>query len=69
MLEAAYVALSQSCKDFLPLLDHIKELAHVVKLPVNDVTKMHIKIHEDNVDALNNDYQFQTLCNQISLIL
>lgn len=51
-MEAEYVALSQSCKDLFPLLDQIKELAHAVNLPVDDITKMHVKIHEDNVGAL-----------------
>eukprot|EP00956_Cyclotella_meneghiniana_P006910 scaffold9329_cov23-Cyclotella_meneghiniana.AAC.1 len=51
-MEAEYVALSQSCKDLFPLLDQIMELASAVNLPVDKMSKMHVKIHEDNVCAL-----------------
>eukprot|EP00956_Cyclotella_meneghiniana_P016664 scaffold26464_cov80-Cyclotella_meneghiniana.AAC.2 len=51
-MEAEYVALSQSCKDLFPLLDQIMELANAVHLSVDEMSKMHIKIHEDNVGAL-----------------
>jgi hypothetical protein len=51
-MEAEYVSLSSACKELLPLLDQIRELASAVGLPINKTTNMHVKIHEDNVGAL-----------------
>jgi hypothetical protein len=51
-MEAEYVALSTSCKDLFPIVSMVQELAGSVGLQVNDIAKMHIKIHEDNVGAL-----------------
>jgi hypothetical protein len=51
-MEAEYVALSTSCKDLFPIVSVVQELAGSVGLRVNDVAKMHIRIHEDNVGAL-----------------
>jgi hypothetical protein len=51
-MEAEYVALSTSCRDLFPLIDITKELCETIKVDMNTDTKMHIKIHEDNVGAL-----------------
>ena len=51
-MEAEYVALSTACKDLFPIVAMVKELASAVGIQVEDVAKMHIKIHEDNVGAL-----------------
>ena len=56
-MEAEYVALSTACKDLLPLIHTIRKLCTtVLGLPkdfFNSKMHMHIKIHEDNVGAIN----------------
>ena len=51
-MEAEYVALSQSCKDLFPIMDIVKELGQFFDLPVADKSCFHVRIHEDNVEAL-----------------
>ena len=51
-MEAEYCALSLSCKDLFPVIDQLKELAAAVGLPLDEATKLHTTIHEDNVGAL-----------------
>ena len=51
-MEAEYIACSTACRDLLPLMDLVKEVAGAVDLPVNEVTDLHSTIWEDNVGAL-----------------
>jgi hypothetical protein len=51
-MEAEYVALNASCKDLIPIIRIVKGLAKVVGLPMNEVSKMHVSVHEDNAGAL-----------------
>ena len=54
-MEAEYIALSTSCRDLFPLIDITKEICAKFDLDecnFNENTKLHIKIHEDNVGAL-----------------
>ncbi|KAL7478975.1 hypothetical protein ACHAW6_005971, partial [Cyclotella cf. meneghiniana] len=51
-MEAEYIALSQSCKDFIPIMDLVGELSKALNLSPDKVGHMHVKIHEDNVSAL-----------------
>ena len=51
-MEAEYVALSTACRDLFPVVELIRELCIVSGLDANFKSKIHIKIHEDNVGAL-----------------
>ena len=51
-MEAENVALSTSCKDLFPIINITKELCTILGVHLNDITNMHIKIHEDNAGAL-----------------
>ena len=51
-MEAEYVALSTACRDLFPLIDITEELSTALNITAKSGTKMHIKIHEDNVGAL-----------------
>jgi hypothetical protein len=51
-MEAEYVAFSTACKDLIPVVGIIRELSAAVGLPDDFVSRLHIKIHEDNVGAL-----------------
>jgi hypothetical protein len=49
-MEAEYVALSTACKDLIPVVGIIRDLS--AGLDNTFSSKLHIKIHEDNVGAL-----------------
>ena len=50
--EAEYIALSQSMREVLPLMELMKE-AKAMKVPVNLVTpKVHCRVFEDNSGAI-----------------
>eukprot|EP00978_Attheya_sp_CCMP212_P044375 scaffold308379_cov37-Attheya_sp.AAC.3 len=51
-MEAKYVALNVSCKELILIIQIVKGLAKVVDLPMNEVNKMHVSVHEDNAGAL-----------------
>jgi hypothetical protein len=51
-MEAEYVAISTACRDLFPVVDMIKELSAAVGLGNDFSSKIHVKIHEDNVGAL-----------------
>eukprot|EP00804_Cyclotella_cryptica_P012755 CCRYP_019204-RA/>CCRYP_019204-RA protein AED:0.46 eAED:0.45 QI:0/0/0/1/0/0/2/0/115 len=51
-MEAEYVALSTACKDLLPLVAVIRELSAAVGLDASFASRIHCKVHEDNVGAL-----------------
>jgi hypothetical protein len=49
---AEYVSLSTACKDLFPVMALVKELGHSVGFTDDFVSKIHVRIHEDNVGAL-----------------
>ncbi len=51
-MESEYVAMISACKDIFPIMDLVKEIVPVFDLPVNDKSRFHVRIHEDNVGAL-----------------
>jgi hypothetical protein len=54
-MEAEYVALSTSCHDLFPLIDITNKICakfDIGDCRFNSAAQLHIKIHEDNVDAL-----------------
>ncbi|KAL7536309.1 hypothetical protein ACHAWF_005428, partial [Thalassiosira exigua] len=51
-MEAEYVALSTACRDLFPIMDLVKEIGQHFKLPVQDKSRFHVRVHEDNVGAL-----------------
>jgi hypothetical protein len=51
-MEAECITLSTACKDLFPIVDMVCVLASSVGLSVEAIYNMHIKVHEDNVDAL-----------------
>ena len=51
-MEAEINALAHCCKELFPIMDLVKELGAVVGLPTEDLTSMHVSIHEDNAGAL-----------------
>jgi hypothetical protein len=51
-MEAEYVALSTACKDLFPLVAVIRELSAAVGLDASFASRIHCKVHEDNVGAL-----------------
>ena len=51
-MEAEINALAHSCKELFPIIDLVSELGKVVGLPAEDLTTMHVSIHEDNAGAL-----------------
>ncbi len=54
-MEAEYVALSTSCRDLFPLIDITNEICEHFDMDGNifdNATRLHIKIHEDNIGAL-----------------
>jgi hypothetical protein len=51
-MEAEYVALSTSCRDFFPLIDATREISEAFSIELLDTTQMHVKIHKDNIGAL-----------------
>ncbi|KAL7554972.1 hypothetical protein ACHAWF_018568 [Thalassiosira exigua] len=51
-MEAEYVALSTACRDLFPIMDLVKEIGQHFGLPVQDKSRFHVRVHEDNVGAL-----------------
>jgi hypothetical protein len=51
-MESEYVSLSTACKDLIPIVGIIRELSQAVGLSHDFNSRLHIKIHEDNVGAL-----------------
>ena len=51
-MEAEYIACSTACRDLLPLMDLVREVATAVDLPIDEVTDLHSTIWEDNIGAL-----------------
>ena len=51
-MEAEIIALGHSCRELFPIMDMVVELGKAVGLPCDDLTTMHVSIHEDNAGAL-----------------
>ena len=54
-MEAEYVALSTSCRDLFPLIDVTNEICSyfdINKCIFHNTSRLHIRVHEDNVGAL-----------------
>jgi hypothetical protein len=49
---AEYVALSTACKDLFPVIALVKELSKSAGFSDDFISKIHVRIHEDNVGAL-----------------
>ena len=47
-MESEYIALSDSCRDLLPVHNIIKELVTHLQLPHEELSKISTTIHEDN---------------------
>jgi len=50
-MEAEYIAMSTVCRELIPLLDLIKEIAAALDVSIQDVVSIHTTIWEDNVGA------------------
>lgn len=66
-MEAEYVAFSTACKDLIPVVGIIRELSAAVGLPDDFVSRLHIKIHEDNVGALTETQATQKMMCEFQL--
>lgn len=51
-MEAEIIALSHCCRELFPVCDIVKEVGKVVGMKTEDMTSMHVSIHEDNAGAL-----------------
>ena len=51
-MEAEINALAHCCRELFPVMDMVGEIGKVVGLPTEDMTKMHVSVHEDNSGAL-----------------
>ena len=51
-MQAEVNALAHSCRELFPIMDLVEEVGAIVGLPTEDLTSMHVSIHEDNAGAL-----------------
>ena len=51
-MEAEIIALSHCCRELFPVCDIVEEVGNVVGLKTEDMTSMHVSVHEDNAGAL-----------------
>ena len=51
-MEAEIVALAHCCRKLFPVCDIVKEVGDVVGLATDDLSSMHVLVHEDNAGAL-----------------
>ena len=51
-MEAEINALAHCCRELFPVMDMVGEIGKVAGLPTEDMTKMHVSVHEDNSGAL-----------------
>ena len=51
-MEAEYIPMSMACRDLFPVIDLVHKLGGCLGLPITDKTKIHARVHEDNVGAL-----------------
>ena len=51
-MEAEINALAHCCCEPFPVMDMVGKIGKVTGLPTEDMTKMHVSVHEDNLGAL-----------------
>ena len=51
-MEAEVTALAHSCRELFPIMDLVAEVGGIVGLSTEDLTSMHVCLHEDNAGAL-----------------
>jgi hypothetical protein len=51
-MEAEIIALAHCCRELFPVMDLVKEMGESLGLETEDMTSMHVSIHEDNAGAL-----------------
>ena len=51
-MESEYVSMSMAMKELLPAIDLVHELGGCLGVPIQDITNIHVRVHEDNVGAL-----------------
>jgi hypothetical protein len=51
-MKAENIALAHCCRELFPVMDIVSELGKVIGLLMDDLTFMHVSIHEDNAGAL-----------------
>lgn len=51
-MEAEVIALAHCCRELFPVCDIVKEVGKVVGKKTEDMSSMHVSVHEDNAGAL-----------------
>ena len=51
-MKAKKNALEHCCRELFPVIDIVKEIGETVGLETEDMTSMHVLVHEDNAGAL-----------------
>ena len=51
-MESEYVSMSMAIKDLLPTIDLVHELGGCLGVPIQNVSTIRVRVHEDNVGAL-----------------
>ena len=51
-MEAEINALAHCCRELFPVMDMVEEIGKVAGLPMEDMTKRHVSLHEDNSGVL-----------------
>jgi hypothetical protein len=51
-METEIIALAHCCRELCPVCDIIKEVCEVVGLKTDEMSSMHVSVHEDNAGAL-----------------
>jgi hypothetical protein len=51
-MEAEYISISTACRDLFPVVALVKEIGRTVGFTQDFISKIHVRIHEDNVGAL-----------------
>ena len=51
-MESEYIACSTACRDIIPLIDLVQEVADAIGLPTKETTNIFSTIWEDNIGAL-----------------
>ena len=52
-MQAEVNALAHACRALFPIMDLVKEVGAIVGMPTEELTSMHVSIHEDNAGALS----------------
>ena len=52
MMDTDIVALAHCCRELFPVYDIVKEVGKIVGLATDDLSSMHVSVHEDNAGAL-----------------